>query len=944
MHVSLCLRTLVDKALQKIQSILDTTKHPRLLDVDVDHSYEDKFLLTETMTNTSIATLRTCLTRLGVTDEHWKQWTSWVDDKQTVTVRFRATDTCTFLKENVVEVEDPISVETTTTTSWNSSKKTTTKVKRKIKENHWKVVVEYSIIAFPGNNTEEAVTICKREASTIVIVGSGASTQDAAPPPIPPRTNHSMPDWNITWLLQQLKESKDGTMEGQFSIDRATAKTPRNNESVKASEEFHQKTLAWVKSVKFFFVNRLEKTILGKHNPVVAHKETEDKATTVSSLTADDVFCPFHPFLEDGAVMTSSDVARLLEAHDKSLDDLLRQNSQTYVSDEASAVLSVVEANAVVLCTHLQALVLHYRDCNTYLETVLYGQLVKAVGKEVTPNDFADFMRFHNHRLLAPSYAPTPFSYAVRRPGHAPDGILSIESSQGTPVETIARYVAPSQQSAPLQIPLDAATTVAMTGDWYLHGWMLHQFAGDCSTRFSLAARARQFSSFMLVIGTMAGAHKLEPKNAIILQNKDDLLIPLLTEVLPSAKDFKDAISSLSPEQQDFCKAYRSMQLESSVFGVAVIQLKPQLEKLLGLVPGSLTKEIQLTQDLMSLFVEYQIPSDLLSFDGPDDASKSNRLLAVKEHVKAVLSVVSNEKEKVIIAEEQKADYREAIAAPTLAVPRPVSAAANSLDANMAEAAMDDFQQSSLRKRSGGRDLIKQKRIMSAALPGAPKLFGAAAVPPTPASYETQPLMASMAPPPPQSAMSIRSTGGVPPPEAQPSATAPESSPITDLSPFPEELSSSAEDFTMLPKELDAKLEKLDTDNSLCSTVLKASSLWTLNRQENLLAAPKASFLRQDEIGKEKKKAFDLLEAISCSGSLVIEAAELHVVVALTHCFEKDLMNTVVEDNINPIAKAEKSTLLLASTVHQVSPGVLLAQIQDTERLGAAFPALFNEQ
>lgn len=59
------------------------------------------------------------------------------------------------------------------------------------------------------------------------------------------------------------------------------------------------------------------------------------------------------------------------------------------------------------------------------------------------------------------------------------------------------------------------------------------------------------------------------------------------------------------------------MQLESTLFGVCVIQIKPQLEKLLKLNDDGLTKEIALTQDLLNLFIEYQIPSDLLSYDGP---------------------------------------------------------------------------------------------------------------------------------------------------------------------------------------------------------------------------------------------------------------------------------------------------------------------------------------
>jgi hypothetical protein len=55
---------------------------------------------------------------------------------------------------------------------------------------------------------------------------------------------------------------------------------------------------------------------------------------------------------------------------------------------------------------------------------------------------------------------------------------------------------------------------------------------------------------------------------------------------------------------------------------VRLIQLKPQLEKLLGLPEGALTKEIELTQQLMSLFVEYQITSDLLSCGELEDNHK----------------------------------------------------------------------------------------------------------------------------------------------------------------------------------------------------------------------------------------------------------------------------------------------------------------------------------
>ncbi len=120
-----------------------------------------------------------------------------------------------------------------------------------------------------------------------------------------------------------------------------------------------------------------------------------------------------------------------------------------------------------------------------------------------------------------------------------------------------------------------------------------------------------------------------------------------MLEELPTAKEFKDAIKSLSPEQQRFAKAYRTMQLESSVFGVCVVQIKPQLEALLRLPPNALDKEMKLTQDLMELFIEYQVPSDLLSYNGTaDDIAVEDQVSNVKEHVKSVMEVIEGEKEK----------------------------------------------------------------------------------------------------------------------------------------------------------------------------------------------------------------------------------------------------------------------------------------------------------
>ena len=91
--------------------------------------------------------------------------------------------------------------------------------------------------------------------------------------------------------------------------------------------------------------------------------------------------------------------------------------------------------------------------------------------------------------------------------------------------------------------------------------------------------------------------------------------------------------------------------------GVLVLQLKPQLERLLRLPEDSLTKEIKLTQCLLSLFIEYQIPSDLLSYDGDAAAPAAEKLEAVKAHAAAILAMIEEAKQEELKGRQQEACY-----------------------------------------------------------------------------------------------------------------------------------------------------------------------------------------------------------------------------------------------------------------------------------------------
>ena len=100
--------------------------------------------------------------------------------------------------------------------------------------------------------------------------------------------------------------------------------------------------------------------------------------------------------------------------------------------------------------------------------------------------------------------------------------------------------------------------------------------------------------------------------------------------------------------------------------------------------------------------------------------------------------------------------------------------------------------------------------------------------------------------------------------------------------------------------------------------------------------------LNADQQAQEKSAAFDLLDALTRSGALAIEHASLHVIIAATHCFDQSLMDTVVQKNVNPIERVERTTLIMAATLNGV-PAAELIQDAQLERVSTFSPALFEE-
>jgi hypothetical protein len=1056
--------------MKHVQTVLDNTRQPRLAE-DEEHTYDDKYALTEFLTNTSIASQMNALERLGLDPEKIMKVMGWVHSSSrshSVTLRFVAEDTCQFMMEQEVDMNLGITHEIEKTSAMKMQELSTgpslfggggntktetvkTKVITKVKEYHWKVTVSYKIIIFPSNDYEKGLELQKRSTETVIITAAGTGTSGSAAQhsrkimsPLPERSMHPPIDTKLTWFFQMLSP-KEQTC--QFMIRRdniSSCRTPRRNDDIKAAENFHKNLIEWTRTVQSFFLLRVEHEIHGKHNPVNKTKPTtstniggqiilepgstgimtgllkepsfngkrvriveyddelqrykaepiddttlpatlsikpaniipdggssSQASSSLSTINDDAILCPIIPLLEKNSILDMGDVGEFLTEQSRAIDEMIDHLSKSYPPKRMIKLISITEATIIFICKHMETLATQYLDSIDYIEYMLKEQLTQAIGKEIGSKEFEQFVRFHNRKLFALNYRPNTFSYAIRRPGFYPDGILTIESkiassdqptalstttmSSPEPIETYTRCVS-GNDSPSIFIPINAATAIEMTGDRYLHGWMQHRFKSKYAGKpeFNIACRSRQFCCFILIIGTMSGYDTFEPKDAIVIQNKDEVFIPLLTNVLPSVKEFNDAIASLSPEQQAFAKAFRSMQLESSVFAVCVIQLKPQLEKLLGLPDCSLTKEIQLTQDLLSLFVDYQIPSDLLSLplasttttsntSSTDTMSTADKVSSVRGYVNAVMDVIASSKEKQLKEEEMRSDMRHEL-----------KSNSNSND----ESETIEASERPLDGSTVGRSRRSRKMCMNVTSG------------PQPA---TGPMMAMMTCAPTQQQPQSTPSSSNPSVSAKTKATITKGSSSRHLTKTQQnQLSSESEkqrlaaaktnnvgqtssslvvgeDFTLIPKLLDAKLEKIDTDGSLRSTIIKAgTSNWKRMRQSNLLVPPTLSTLSTDDIEQEKKKAFDLLDAISRSGTLAVDCSELHIVVGVSHCFENDIMGSVVQDNVNPIEKVERSSVILASCIHHnqtlAKPQQLLDDTTDIKRLSNSFPGLFESK
>ena len=1041
---------------------------------EVDHSYDDKFLLVEFMGRVGLASQLGCLGALGVTAEQLSTVLAWHDAGSTVSLRFRAEEGCTHVREETREEE----AKTTNVVETSFIGKVTSKVVTKVTEQVWALEGSWELSLVRGVGASPG--------GDVLVVGARKGrdelrTSTTSHPRPAVRSPAALADLDLSFLLAHTV-SGEGSAPGfapAFAVDRsATAcATPRRNPDAEALLAHGQRLSAWARQVGGYLrgifkivpgaAAKLDLGILspaaggGTFVPVLPLFQQESSALAIGGSTGGDdgsgdgasdgpavggtsvsaLAVAIGAGGSGGAgagpvsrvAWSTDDVNLLLAEEARSLAERRVLVDGAFPQGQPQGPLgSAEEAWACAVCGHVCAAAEALTDGVQFVEDMLYDQLTAAIGHEVrgrpasigpttstsptltpqppttfptrhlripppkpfsirrpcpqvTPSQFDAYMSWHlRTKLFAPAFAPRAFCVAVRRsPTHSPEGTLAIEvtpsahgggddgdSSRPRPIETLAAL---QPAGASLGFQLSASTRVAFQGEVWLHGWLRHAFGsrqarggrdggrggGGGGDGVRLVATARQFSSFVVLVGRVVDRSTFDPTAAFVVKNKDEVEVPLELATLPTAAEFKDAIASLSPEQRRFASAFRAMQLNATLLGVVVVQVRPQLEAVLNLPPDSLTKEIALTSDLVELFTKYQIPPDLLSYDAAAAAaaaagtveagtaaaaggvSGASMLAAVKGHVAMIQAMIEGAGKKEVARREEEERF-----ARPLRNQHDSFESADLLSMSAMPEPMSEMAPQMMMRRAA--PVMKSMAMSSAPMA---RSVGGGGGGGGPGGAPQRRRMAS-APPPPAAALQAAPQAA--PQEATAAAPTAPSGTKREL-PDSDGSGSDGGDLTALPGAVDKAYEAHAP--GVRPTILTPGEAWTKRAWGALLArSATTSTLGRPEQKEAKAEAFDLLDALSRSGALPLSHAQLHVVVCATQSFEDSVVDTVVQRNVNPIQRAEAAALVLAATVHGHADATgagagatagrmdaaRLVSGQHLERAAAASPSLFG--
>ena len=256
----------------------------------------------------------------------------------------------------------------------------------------------------------------------------------------------------------------------------------------------------------------------------------------------------------------------------------------------------------------------------------------------------------------------------------------------------------------------------------------------------------------------------------------------------------------------------------------------------------------------MEMFIKYQVPADLLSYDGKPERELSHKIAEVKRNVSQIQEMVNEAKAKELEEKRLQAEYERArrIAEERQRAEEEARRRAEEMQRERHRAAERESRSSYREESSYG--MIPQMQMMnrSAAVFDLEPSFGASPMLAQELDIPAEMERIEVEPPEPAA-------------EAEPSEKAAENKP-SDQNVADDEADELLIDYTQMPGKMDGLFNVHDKEGGVRPTKIKPGTVWRKKFQKALLAQPSEKSLDKDGLRDEKNMAFDLLDALSKSG------------------------------------------------------------------------------
>ena len=861
--------------------------------------YSDKFSCVETLIDSMIACVAETLNLIGIGSECITELYKKKPNGK-IYLTLKSEEECSFKEK----VEKSTEIQKSTGNVERLLNFVVSKVK--VSE-YWKWNYKYSHRAYlstGSNSNEEPIQVWS---------GSGTATLETTTDLNPRSRNtiHQTLEVDITWFGRSISQ-----IPSNFTINKNSpfCFTPTNNEEVSKMLIALDKLVAFFHSVDLFFsdINDL-------------HPNTATSLVVLPSDVLSDIETglPVLPLVN----LNGTDSDLILTSFKQSLQN---QISNFAAADNVTVGLVQMKEATIVASARMITFLSEGVKCSIkYLEGMTLAVISHIVSGEITPSELDSAICWYLNKniLNDKKHHLKALMFPIRSLHSHPEGMLEIiDFDTGKTLHTVCRTIERAKQS--WSFSLSATAKVVCDGQILVNGFVSNVIKNSNSNKV-LSLSSNQISSYVVILGKLSGVGEVIVSHALIVRNRESFSIPLSFTEIPSAEEFQEAISSLSPEQQRFANAYRSMQLEGTLFTVGVIHIKPQLESVLNLPQGALTKEIDFSQDILSCMITRQVSADFLCANSessipPIEQVRSNyerinRLIQLEKEDELKDIARSKNLEKLRLAAvdlETRKQWRESYIKTTWSANFVSSGSMCLAPAKCRSGGGGGFFSRSS-KSSGPQKLRKRKVAMSAApiasnsgisvkkKDEAPKLE---IPPPKPSEPEK---------PTPEPEMPLPE----PAPEVIQEQESESTTNNTTVGIHSIVSSSTTWDYSLIPTQLENRF--LEVGKAPCSqlrpvTITPNPSGWKKCEYKSILsAASPPKILKSNDVKSHKESALTLLDALTKSGNLPLCETSLYVLFGFNCSWSDSIIQSSVRHNINPIHVATNAVVEIANVLHE---------------------------